>query len=115
MSHEIELIKTQSVDYRIGYYLLQILNQKKWLSTHITLPYNKATIASQLGMSREVLSRSLSSLNSQGFLVDKNSVTLPNKTALCQFCDASMAERCHNYANDDCTNKDDYFRNTTTN
>ncbi|MBL6985092.1 MAG: Crp/Fnr family transcriptional regulator [Candidatus Thioglobus sp.] len=115
LSHEIELIKTQTVDYRIGYYLLKIINQKKWLSTHIALPYNKATIASQLGMSREVLSRSLSSLNSQGFLVDKNSVTLPNKTALCKFCDASMVEHCHNYASHDCTNKDNYFRNTTVN
>ena len=115
LSHEIELIKTQTVDYRIGYYLLKIINQKKWLSTHITLPYNKATIASQLGMSREVLSRSLSSLNGQGFLVEKNSITLPNKTALCKFCDASMAEHCHNYSSDECINKDSYFRKTTVN
>jgi len=109
--HELELIKTQSVDYRIGYYLLQILNQKKWLSSRIALPYSKSIIASQLGMSREVFSRSLSELKNQGFLVDKNSVTLPIKTSLCKFCDSIMIEQCHNYSSNECINKDTYYGN----
>ncbi len=115
LGHELELIKTQSVDHRIGYYLLQLLNQKKWLSSRIALPYSKSIIASQLGMSREVFSRSLSGLNSQGFLVDKNSVALPSKNSLCKFCDSIMIEQCHNYSSKECINKDTYYRNITIN
>ena len=111
LSHEIELIKTQSVDARISYYLLQIVNRRKWGSVNIKLPYNKSTIASQLGMSREVFSRALGKLNNKGFVVIKDSVTLPSKTALCKFCDSSMIENCSNYANDDCINKDNYLNN----
>ena len=108
LSHELELIKTQPSDYRIGRFLLEILNQKKWLSNKLQLPYNKSLIASQLGMSREVFSRSLSQLAKKGAVIDKNTITLSDKFELCQYCDNSIIDKCINYGAKECTNKHDY-------
>ena len=102
LGHELEQHKTQSVDSRIGYFLLNLMNQKKWLSTTINLPYSKSIIASQLGMRREVFSRSLGSLSAIGFTIQNKNVTLPDKFALCQYCDNMIADSCVNYGTQNC-------------
>lgn len=102
LDHELERHKTQTVDYRIGYFLLDLMNQKKWLSSTINLPYSKSIIASQLGMRREVFSRSLAGLSRIGFIVKNKNITLPDKYALCQYCDNMIAETCVNYGTPKC-------------
>ncbi len=102
LNHELERHKTQTVDARVGYFLLDLLKQKKWLSTTINLPYSKSIIASQLGMSREVFSRSLAGLSKLGFVINNKNISLPNKYALCQYCDNMISESCVHYATQNC-------------
>ena len=108
LAHEIEAVKTQSAEQRIGYFLLQLMNQKKWNSNNIKLPYNKSIIASQLGISREAFSRSLTQLDNKRLSVDKNNITLEDKFNLCQYCDSSITECCQYYGQKECRQYEAY-------
>ena len=108
LAHEIEAVKTQSAEQRIGYFLLQLMNQKKWISNKLKLPYNKSIVASQLGISREAFSRLLTQLDKQKIQVDKNNITLENKFNLCQYCDSSITESCQYYGKKECAHQESY-------
>ena len=94
-SQDMELIKTKSAVERVGSFLLKLNVEKKWLSNKIELPYNKSLIASNLGMSREALSRTISSLKKKGYVITKNSLIIPNENSLCQYCNHNIAKQCN--------------------
>ncbi|SFV69593.1 transcriptional regulator, Crp/Fnr family [hydrothermal vent metagenome] len=91
---QIHLFKFKSTQERVGYFLLNLHNTSKWSSNIIRLPYNKSLIASELGMSRETLSRIMNSLN---YKTQKNTFPLPNKYALCCYCDPIFMKKCVEY------------------
>lgn len=85
-NQELITLKTQTVDKRIGIFLLKLLHDKKIKTKTITLPCSKSLIASYLGMNREVLSRGISKLTEQGFIVNGSQITLPDRYSLCKYC-----------------------------
>ncbi len=97
LEQKIEIVKLKTVDEKVGYFLLELLNKQKWLSNKIKLPYNKSLIALYLGISREGFSRSLSLLKKQGFSIEKNIVTIPTGHPLCKYCDSGIINNCHKH------------------
>jgi CRP/FNR family transcriptional activator FtrB len=103
-NQELDMLKSKSTNQRIGYFLLNLLNKKEFDSNKINLPYNKSLIASYLGMSREGFSRSIHILNTRGFRVEKDRVTIPNKYSLCEYCDMNIANYCVLNRTEQCKN-----------
>ncbi len=84
----------KSVDERIGSFLLKIMIEQKFLSQDIKLPYSKSTVAAHLNMKRETLSRALKRLKEKRFRLKNNTITIPNPSALCEFCESSICAKC---------------------
>ncbi len=101
---ELSIIKNLSADQRVGLFLLGLYKKNKLKSKSIVLPYSKSTIASSLNMSREVFSRIINSLKSRGFIINKNIITIPNKLALCNYCNSHIENKCTERQGDNCIN-----------
>lgn len=105
VSQEAECIKTKNTEQRVGQFLLKLQNDKKWQSNTIKFPYNKSIIASYLGMSREVLSRAISSLSKKGYVVKRDGVEVPDKYNLCEYCSTNTISLCTQHNLNKCINK----------
>lgn len=92
---EIAILKTKSVDERIGNFLLKLFSQQKNNSNKVILPYNKTIIASQLGVTRESFSRSLKLFEKHHCTIDKNTITTTNKKILCKYCNSEIYDNCN--------------------
>ena len=66
------------------------------------MPYDKATIASYLDMTPETFSRSLNQFRKKGFSIHNDQITKPDPTALCKFCDETLAQSCSYKDNEQC-------------
>lgn len=73
-------IRLRSAEERVGTYLLKLVEETPADAT-AKLPVEKRLIASQLGMTRETLSRTLASLNRRGFRVEGDLVMLEDADA----------------------------------
>jgi CRP-like cAMP-binding protein len=98
----LQSIKHKNTEQRMGEFFLKLLNDKKWQSNTIQLPYNKSLISSYLGMSREVFSRNLKCLSLQGISVTKNTITMTNKEKLCKYCHFDTNNQCYNFQHNQC-------------
>ncbi|AYQ57257.1 Hcp transcriptional regulator HcpR (Crp/Fnr family) [Bathymodiolus thermophilus thioautotrophic gill symbiont] len=98
----IQSIKHKNTEQRMGEFFLKLLNDKKWQSNTIQLPYNKSLISSYLGMSREVFSRNLKHLSQQGISITKKTITIVNKEKLCKYCHFDINNQCHNFQHNQC-------------
>ncbi len=98
----LQSIKHKNTEQRMGEFFLKLLNDKKWQSNTIQLPYNKSLISSYLGMSREVFSRNLKHLSHQGISITKKTITITNKEKLCKYCHFDANNQCYNFQHNQC-------------
>lgn len=100
----IERARLKSAQERVGWFLLSLraeVGDANFLeSQRITLPYNKATIASYLDMTPETFSRILKSFRQDGVSVSRNMVTVDRPRSLCVYCDHEMASQCSHFKTD---------------
>lgn len=91
---EIEGLKLQKADQRIGCFLLQQCNGQPSGERDLTLPYGKSLIATQLGMQGETFSRAIKKLrNATDVQVTKNKVTVPDLKKLSEFVCAGCSNQ----------------------
>jgi len=83
---EIEQLKAQSAPQRIAGFFLKQANSASG-SARIALPYEKALIASRLGMKPESFSRALGKLGELGVVVDRESVAISDVAKLVAFAE----------------------------
>jgi len=102
----LESIRLKSATERVGWFLLKLLMEQGRVPDLIELPYDKSLIASYLDMKPETFSRTLKKFKQRGFEINKNSVIMPNVTALCGFCDSETASSCARHGTSDCPNPD---------
>ncbi len=92
---QIEHSRLKSATERVGWFLLKLgIDQNGGKGNAITLPYDKATIASYLDMTPETFSRALNRFRKKGFQIQNDQITKPDPTALCSFCDETLARAC---------------------
>lgn len=85
---QIEQIKLLSAPQRIADFLVRLCPVREG-STAIELPYEKALIASRLGMKPESLSRALAKLRPLGVSVDREQVAIADVQLLVRFVESS--------------------------
>lgn len=86
----IESYNSQDAEKRLAVYLLELIgnneDEEEWVNNpiHLTLPMSKKDLASYLGITRETVSRRLSSLQEQGIISMKGQrdITIVNYQAL---------------------------------
>lgn len=83
---EIEQLKAHSTSQRIADFLVKQANAATG-AARIVLPYEKALIASRLGMTPESFSRALVKLAKVGVVVDRDSVAISDVGKLAAFAD----------------------------
>lgn len=91
MVRQLKNLKLRSTVQRLGWFLLNLAEPAANDTAVVTLPYDKQLIASQLGMTRESLSRALASLRAYGVETQGNRVLLKDPTALAAYCNASKS------------------------
>jgi len=101
-----EQVTLRSATERVGWFLLN-LNKDFGVEGHpLTLPYDKALIASYLNIKPETFSRVLKDFKSRGFVIERDQVKLPHPKALCDFCDHEIAGRCCHADQENCPRPD---------
>jgi CRP/FNR family transcriptional activator FtrB len=75
-------VRLRSAEERVGCYVAGLLPHDADGQTEIRLPLGKALIASQLGMTRETFSRTLSALKRQGVQVQGETLRVASAAAL---------------------------------
>jgi len=85
---QIEQIKLLSAPQRIADFLIGLCPLREGSCT-VDLPYEKALIASRLGMKPESLSRALAKLRPLGVQVEREHVSIVDVALLVQFVQAS--------------------------
>ena len=83
---EIEQLKARSAPQRIAAFFIKQANAASG-PARIALPYEKALIASRLGMKPESFSRALGRLTRLGVIVDRESVTIEDLAKLAAFAE----------------------------
>ncbi len=100
---QIEHSRLKTATERVGWFLLKLgIEQSGGRAKAVTLPYDKATIASYLDMTPETFSRSLNQFRKKGFTIHNDQITKPDPTALCKFCDETLAQSCSFRDNEEC-------------
>jgi len=82
---QIKNLKLRTSTERVGCYLLA-LSRRQGAPHRVILPYAKNLIASELGMTRESFSRSLSALQTWGVTVQDESITIRDLKRLAAAC-----------------------------
>jgi CRP/FNR family transcriptional regulator, transcriptional activator FtrB len=82
---QIKSLKLRSTSERTGCHLLA-LGRAQGTPKRAALPYGKALVASELGMTRESFSRALASLRGLGVSVKGDTVEIADPAALAQAC-----------------------------
>ena len=83
---EIEQLKARSAPQRIADFFVKQANVNAG-SVRVALPYEKALIASRLGMKPESFSRALGKLAELGVVVERDSVLIPDVEKLAAFAE----------------------------
>ena len=87
---QIEHLKAKSAPQRIANFFVGLANTNSG-STRIALPYEKALIASRLGMKPESFSRALGRLLPLGVIVERESVTIDDVAKLTAFAEGKLS------------------------
>ncbi len=103
---QIELSRLKSAQERVGWFLLRLALNQKPSDGIIFLPYEKSIIASYLDMRPETFSRTLQKFRKEGFDVSADQVKMPDRQALCDFCDVELAGHCVIAKTPDCPRPD---------
>jgi CRP-like cAMP-binding protein len=91
---QFEQLTLKTVTQRVGWFLLKLFLENGERTKNLKLPYDKSLIAGFLGMKPETFSRTLQGLKEQGIDIDRNTVSLPDVFALCNYCDMELAAKC---------------------
>ena len=91
---QFEQITLRTAHQRVGWFLVNLHLETGIEGAPLKLPFDKALIASYLNLKPETFSRVLKDFRGQGFIIEKDHVTLPSPQALCAYCDPEMALRC---------------------
>ena len=83
---EIEQLKARSAPQRVADFFVKQANVE-FGAVRIALPYEKALIASRLGMKPESFSRALGKLAGLGVAVERDSVSIADVARLAAFAD----------------------------
>jgi CRP-like cAMP-binding protein len=105
--NQIEQLTLRTAAQRVGWFLLRLrlmLDQQQ--SLEITLPFDKALIASFLDIKPETFSRILQLFRDKGFDINRQTLTLPDHYALCEFCNYDLARKCHRAGAEGCVNSE---------
>jgi CRP-like cAMP-binding protein len=103
---QFEQLTLKTVVQRVGWFLLKLFLENREKTKTIQLPYDKALIAGYLGMQPETFSRTLQTLKEQGVDIDRHSFTMPDRFALCDYCDLELAAKCTRAGTKDCKSTD---------
>ena len=90
----IEQLVLHNAENRVGRFLLHMRFYTSPEGGHIVLPFDKALIASYLGIKPETLSRVFQALRERGFVIERSHLTVPFRQALCQYCDTLTWHAC---------------------
>lgn len=90
----IEHLTLLDAEQRVGRFLLQMRFNTDAAGKEIILPFDKSLIASYLGIKAETLSRTLQSFKEKGFVIERNHLQVPDRQALCDYCDQATAHAC---------------------
>lgn len=103
---QIELSRLKSAQERVGWFLLRLALNQKPADGIVFLPYEKSIIASYLDMRPETFSRTLQKFRKKGFDVSADQVKMPDRQALCDYCDVELAGHCVIAKTPDCPRPD---------
>lgn len=103
---QFEQLTLKTVTQRVGWFLLKLFLENGERTKNLKLPYDKALIAGYLGMKPETFSRTLQTLKEQGIDIDRDTVSLPDVFALCNYCDMELSARCDRSGTEACPNPD---------
>lgn len=97
-------LKLEDAKRKVGQFLLELSfknnNQK---NDNFDLKFDKASIASYLGIRSETLSRILQKLKEDGEIaIDKGNITLINNNSLCGYCNSEISEKCQDRHSNHC-------------
>ena len=98
----IEQLTLHSAEQRVGRFLLQMRFNTSEEGRDIVLPFDKSLIAAYLGIKPETFSRTLQSFKENGFVVERNHLVVPDRQALCDYCDQSTMKSCRYAYSEDC-------------
>lgn len=84
MTRQVKNLKLRTALQRVAAYLLALDAAKE--GTELNLPHNKGTIAAELGMTRESLSRAFAVLEADAIIVDGAKVTIRDWQKLQAYC-----------------------------
>ena len=80
---------------RVGRFLLQMKFHTGIEGYDITLPFSKSIIAAYLGINQATFSHILQDFREKGFVIERRQVRLPNKRALCGYCNSVTRQWCN--------------------
>lgn len=104
LSHQSGIISSRSSEEKVGWFLLDSLLEDGEKNSQGKLPYDKMSIAAKLQMTPETFSRSLKLFKKNNNIqIDKNSITLLNPSALCEYCDRKTALKCNKFHKNECS------------
>lgn len=89
MLRQLKNLKLRSTVQRVGCFLLTLSQPAEGDTAIVQLPYDKQLIASQLGMTRESLSRALSALREFGVETQNDRILLKDPETLASYCGSS--------------------------
>lgn len=84
MTRQVKNLKLRTTTQRVAAYLLALNASDE--DREIELPYDKGTIAAELGMTRESLSRAFASLEANAIFVAGNKITIRDRQKLLDCC-----------------------------
>ena len=90
----VEQLTLHTAEERVGRFLLQMRSNDNTSESDIILPFDKSLIAAYLGIKPETFSRTLGFFKEQGFVVEGNHLHVPDRKALCEYCDFVTAQSC---------------------
>lgn len=102
----VEQLTLRTAEERVGRFLLQLRLELNPKGRDIPLPFDKALIATYLGIKPETLSRVLQNFRERGFTTDRHVIGMPDEHALCGFCDSTTARLCQHATPHECPNPD---------
>jgi CRP/FNR family transcriptional regulator len=103
LTNQVSQLKLGNSKEKLGEFLLKSSFEKGNKSQNFDLKFDKADIASYLGMRPETLSRTLQKLKDDGEIdINKNQITLPQKHSLCHYCNNEISTKCNSHQSDFC-------------
>jgi CRP-like cAMP-binding protein len=101
----VEQLTLYNAEERVGRFLLQMRLYTSLNGSDITLPFDKSFVAAYLGIKPETLSRTLQFFRERGFMIERNHFVLPDRQALCAYCNSFTSRSCRRAHAADCPNR----------